>query len=89
MHTDRVKVGVGGVKIRALQEGTFIVVTGNALHPITIRVTDMLGRVVSAWQNVSAGSKLYFGDKYLPGIYFVQATQGNQVSILKVVKQPF
>jgi len=38
---------------------------------------------------VSSNSRLYFGDKYSPGIYFVQATQDNQMIVLKVVKQSF
>lgn len=59
----------------------------NDYHPVTVRIVDILGRVVSAWSNISSNSTLSFGDKFLPGVYFVQATQANQVVTLKLVKQ--
>jgi hypothetical protein len=62
-------------------------IRGNAAHPVTIRVTDLLGRMVSMWSSVNSNSTLNFGEKYLPGIYFVQAMQDNQVIILKLIKQ--
>jgi hypothetical protein len=55
-------------------------------HPVTIRITDILGRVVSLRSNVPSNSTLYFGYEYLPGIYFAQAMQGNKVVTLKLVK---
>ena len=64
-----------------------ISVAGNNSQPVTIEVTDMLGRVLSAWHNISAGSKLNVGEKYLPGVYFVRAKQDDQVVTLKLIKQ--
>lgn len=54
---------------------------------VTVKIIDMLGRVVSVRSNVSPNSILHFGHEYGPGIYFVQAIQGNQVVRLKLIKQ--
>ena len=64
-------------------------VKGNSARAITIKVTDILGRVLSEWFNISAGSSLNVGDKYVPGVYFVQAKQGDSVVTLKLIKQPY
>jgi type IX secretion system substrate protein len=58
-----------------------------ASRPVTIRVVDVLGRVVSMHSNVAPNSTLHIGQQYMPGVYFVLATQGNQVVRLKLVKQ--
>jgi hypothetical protein len=57
------------------------------LHPVTIKVVDAMGRLVSVRSNVASNSTLYIGYKYLPGIYFVQAVQDKQVVTLKLIKQ--
>ena len=62
-------------------------VKGSRSHPVTIRIMDILGRVMSVRSNVSTYSILYIGHEYLPGIYFVQAIQGKQFLTLKLVKQ--
>jgi hypothetical protein len=64
-------------------------IRGNPSRPVIVKVTDILGRVLSEWNNVSVGSQLNVGDKYLPGVYFVQAKQGNQVVTLRLIKQPY
>lgn len=58
-------------------------------HPVTIRIVDILGRELATWPNVASNSRLYIGQKYLPGVYFVKALQGKQVVSLKLVKQAF
>src|SRR5437773_2413175 len=59
----------------------------NDYHPVTVSIVDIRGRVASAWSNISSNSTVSFGDKFLPGVYFVQATQANQVVTIKLVKQ--
>ena len=54
---------------------------------VTVKIIDIMGRVISVRSNVSPNSTFHFGQEYLPGVYFVQATQGNQVVRLKLVKQ--
>jgi hypothetical protein len=58
-------------------------------HPVSIKIIDVLGRLVAAWSNVASNSTLYMGHNYLPGIYYVKAIQGKQVVTLKLVKQAF
>jgi len=58
-----------------------------ASHPVTISVVDVLGRVVSMHSNVAPNSTLHIGQQYMPGVYFMLATQGNRVVRLKLVKQ--
>jgi hypothetical protein len=59
------------------------------LHPVTIRIVDILGRELAAWPNLVSNSKLFVGHQYLPGVYFVKTIQGKQVVTLKLVKQAF
>jgi hypothetical protein len=58
-------------------------------HAVTVKIMDILGRVISVWSNVASNTTLNVGHEYLPGIYFVQATQGKQIVTLKLVKQVY
>jgi hypothetical protein len=58
-------------------------------RPATIRVVDVLGRVIEVRSNVAANGVLTIGHNYRPGVYFVQATQGIQTITLKLVKQAY
>jgi len=62
------------------------VVKGSRSVPVTIKVMDVLGKVLSVRPNVRLNSTIYFGREYLPGIYFVQAIQGKRMVTLKLVK---
>ena len=64
-----------------------LTVNGNNSQPLNIRILDVLGRLVAVRSNVNPHSTVYFGHEYLPGVYFVQATQGNEVVRFKLVKQ--
>jgi len=57
--------------------------------PVTIRIIDILGRVISIQPGVASNTTLNVGHKYLPGVYFVQAIQGKQIVLLKLVKQRY
>lgn len=54
---------------------------------VTIKITDIAGRLISIQPNVASNSTLNVGHTYLPGVYFVQAMQGKQTVLLKLVKQ--
>ena len=62
-------------------------IKSNNSRPVTIRITDMLGRLISVHSNVSSNSTLYVGHNYVPGIYFVQAVQDKRIVTLKLIKQ--
>ncbi|MDQ3844620.1 MAG: T9SS type A sorting domain-containing protein, partial [Bacteroidota bacterium] len=55
---------------------------------ITLRVVDLSGKLVELRNNLQAGQTLRLGDKYRPGMYFVEVLQGNGREVLKLVKQP-
>lgn len=55
--------------------------------PVSIRIIDIVGRVVSTQSNLASNTRVEIGQKFLPGIYFVQAIQGRQVVTLRLIKQ--
>ncbi|MDQ3843104.1 MAG: T9SS type A sorting domain-containing protein, partial [Bacteroidota bacterium] len=55
---------------------------------ITLRVVDLSGKLIELRNNLQAGQTLRLGDKYQPGMYFVEVLQGNRRELLKLVKQP-
>jgi hypothetical protein len=59
----------------------------NAAGLVNVKVTDVLGRVVEAKQNLAPGQTLRIGSEYKPGVYIVQVMQGDTVKQLKLVKQ--
>jgi uncharacterized delta-60 repeat protein len=54
---------------------------------LSIRVMDNLGRVIERRNSVGANSTFTLGGNYRPGVYYVEATQGNERRMLKLVKQ--
>jgi len=64
-------------------------IRSNSLHPVTVRILDVLGRVVSVKPNVASNSTLYIGHQYVPGVYFVQVLQEKKIVTLQLIKQAF
>jgi hypothetical protein len=58
--------------------------TSNA--PLQLRITDALGRVLEARQNITPNTTLTVGHSYRAGMYYVQVLQGNATATLKLVK---
>jgi hypothetical protein len=54
---------------------------------LEIKVTDAMGRLVERRTSLAANGTLYLGDRYRPGIYFVEVIQGKQRQVLKLVRQ--
>jgi hypothetical protein len=46
-----------------------------------------MGRMIELKDNINPNSTLIIGDKYLPGVYITQITQGNKKVMVKLVKQ--
>jgi hypothetical protein len=55
--------------------------------PLSMRVTDATGRVVEAFQNLPANSRVQFGARYLPGVYYAEVRQGNETKMVTLVKK--
>ncbi|MGN6531341.1 MAG: Ig-like domain-containing protein [Ginsengibacter sp.] len=54
---------------------------------VKIIVTDELGRTVEQMSNIWPNSNLQIGGKYHPGVYIVQAIQGDYMIPLKLIKE--
>lgn len=66
---------------------TLTVKSSNTTDRILVRVMDELGRVVEQKENVMAGTTVRFGDKYIPGMYFVMVQQGKNSKAVKLVRR--
>lgn len=62
------------------------VASDKADQKISMRVMDLQGRVLQAKNNMYSGQTFKVGEKLLPGIYYVEATQGQTKKVLKVTK---
>ncbi len=65
---------------------TLKVESDNINEKMTVRVVDVLGKVVEVRNNIFAGQTLQIGNNYRPGVYFVEITQGNNKKQLKLIK---
>ncbi len=69
-------------------KGQFVLRTYSRLQQmLTIRVLDNLGRLVEVRNSVSANATFYLGDRYLPGVYYVEVAQGSERRMVKLIKQ--
>lgn len=55
-------------------------------EPVLLRVVDVLGRLVEARSNLAPNSTFTIGHSYRPGVYMVQAVQGNRIVVLRLLK---
>jgi Secretion system C-terminal sorting domain len=62
-------------------------IRGDKLHPVTVRITDVLGRTISAFSGVASNSSLSIGHHYIPGVYLVQVIQDKETATLRLIKQ--
>ncbi|HVF97058.1 MAG TPA: T9SS type A sorting domain-containing protein [Flavisolibacter sp.] len=62
-------------------------VDGLSAEKVSIRVTDMTGRLVEQRTNVAANQVLQIGSTYKAGMYYVDVMQGGVSKQLKLTKQ--
>ncbi|MDB5280717.1 MAG: Por secretion system C-terminal sorting protein [Ferruginibacter sp.] len=60
--------------------------TADTKEKISLRVTDMQGRLIEQRNNIYTGQTIQIGDGYKTGVYFVEVIQGNTKRQLKVIK---
>ncbi len=53
---------------------------------ISLKVTDMFGKIVEKRKNFPATLVVKFGNELLPGMYMVEVQQGQEKKIMKVIK---
>ena len=57
----------------------------NNQHPILIRTIDITGRVIDI-KGIFPGQILRVGNQYKPGMYIIEALQGDRRAVIKVLK---
>jgi hypothetical protein len=53
---------------------------------VSMRVTDLLGRVIEVKPNILPNGTLQVGSKYNPGTYIVEVMQGKEKRVVKLFK---
>jgi ELWxxDGT repeat protein len=61
-------------------------ITSYKEDPVSVKVFDVLGRVVESIPGLSANTRMKFGQAYRPGTYIVKVQQGQEVRQLKLIK---
>ena len=55
--------------------------------PITLKIIDLTGRTVQSINHLTANTSLLIGSDYRPGVYLLEAIQGTERVIMKLIKQ--
>jgi hypothetical protein len=55
--------------------------------PATIKIMDILGRIVETRAEITPNSSLMFGHNYHTGIYYVEVIQANERVVMKIIKR--
>ena len=63
-----------------------LILNTNDNSPISIRIIDVLGRVVEVRKNIGSGENLIFGNRLRPGAYMAEITQGANRKVIKLIK---
>jgi hypothetical protein len=63
-----------------------LIIQGNNKNYVSVKVTDVFGRVVEHYQKISANTTLQVGRKLSGGSYFVEVTQAGKRKFLKIIK---
>jgi len=57
------------------------------INPISLKIYDLLGKVVMESADVQAESDIVMGDNYATGIYLLKIEQGNFKQVIRVIKE--
>jgi len=67
--------------------GQFIIMTlSTSPKPLSISVTDNSGKLVESRNGLPATGLFLLGDRYVPGVYYLQVKQGNSKETIKLIK---
>jgi fibronectin-binding autotransporter adhesin len=66
---------------------TLKIQSNNSDEKVSLKIADLTGRIVETKHNISAGEMVEFGMGYKVGSYFVEAIQGEQRKVIRLVKQ--
>lgn len=63
-----------------------VVTASTSAVPLSVKVTDITGKVIETRSGLPATGMFYLGANYAPGMYFLQVKQGQKSEVLKLVK---
>lgn len=88
---EKVTLLVHGLEVHAFPNPTASSFTiwakGGKALPVSIKITDAIGRVIEIKQNLPARARLLMGENYQPGIYYLEVAQGNERKTVKLLKR--
>ena len=88
-HSKEVEAITGGLAVNVMPNPTSGSFTVNAFSdadsPLILRVIVISGRVIDR-KNLTANQTIKIGERYRPGMYLAEITQGNESKIMKLVK---
>ena len=64
-----------------------LVINTSDASPVTIRIMDVLGRVVEIKNNMAVSEKYTFGNSIKPGVYLAEIIQGKNRKVIRLVKK--
>jgi hypothetical protein len=82
---------LSGLSVKASPNPTYnyftLITSSNSEQPLTITVTDVLGRMVEKKEKIAANGSVQLGSKLSKGVYFVEVVQGTNRQKVKLIKQ--
>jgi hypothetical protein len=63
-----------------------MVINSNDADPVSVRVSDIFGRLIEMHQKVTSTGILRLGQTWKGGIYFAEVVQGDQRKVVKMIK---
>jgi hypothetical protein len=64
-----------------------LVINTKEPSPVSIRIMDVLGRVVEVKNNMAVSEKYTFGNALKPGVYLAEIIQGKNRKVIRLVKK--
>lgn len=68
------------------REFTLYLKDGSSLEKVRIRIYDQVGRLVETRDNLTIGSRIPFGSNYAKGHYILEAVQGSNRKLIKLIR---
>ena len=91
MRPDIQKLSVDGLRVEAFPNPTsqhfMLIIHSKDDGAISLRVLDILGRVVEMKNSVPVNTTLSLGNTYKPGVYYAELLQGRERRVVKLYKR--
>ncbi|WP_165871451.1 MBG domain-containing protein [Flaviaesturariibacter flavus] len=81
------RFGLRAYPVPTQSEFTLVVESDDARTPVTLRITDLRGRVVQQYTSLSAGQVIRTGVSYAGGTYLAEMIQGRRRTVVRLLKE--